>query len=249
MSKKDLFKLEALKRLLIYILGKNPDEFGLVPDKEGFIKIKELLQAIHEEPEFGFVRESHISQLLIWNEKELFEINGKKIRAKETKWDFNFETSAYDIPKILYTCVRRKAYPFILEKGLMSSPDSYIVLSSSEDMALRIGKRKDQKPVLLRIKVHEALNNGILFFKFGKLYLSKWISQQYIIGPPIDEGKTEKKSKDKKDKMEKKKIKEAFSAGTFVMRDPKEKKGKGKKKRGWKEKIRKARKRKDMSFF
>ena len=37
MSKRDLFRLEDLKKQVTYILSRRPDEFGLVPDEEGFI--------------------------------------------------------------------------------------------------------------------------------------------------------------------------------------------------------------------
>ena len=40
---------KQLAKLLNYALGRDPDEFGLVPDESGFIKIKELLKALHEE--------------------------------------------------------------------------------------------------------------------------------------------------------------------------------------------------------
>lgn len=243
MSKRDLFRLEDLKKQLTYILSRRPDEFGLVPDEEGFIKIKELLQALHEEPGFGFVRESHINELLMLDGKRLFEIEDKRIRAKEIDWEFDFENPSYDIPKILYTCVRRRAYPFVMEKGLISNPNYYIILSSSKDMALRIGKRKDQSPVLLEIRAHEALNSGSQFVRFGELYLSKWISHDHIIGPRINEEEVEKKKREK----ERRKIEDAFSAGTFIMREPKERKGK--KKKGWKEEARKVRKRRNMEFF
>ena len=34
--------LKKQAKFLTYILGIRPDEFGLVPDKEGYVKIKDL---------------------------------------------------------------------------------------------------------------------------------------------------------------------------------------------------------------
>jgi len=251
MSKRDFFRLEGLKKQLIYILGKRPDEFGLVPDKEGFIKIKELIQVLHEEG-FGFVRESHINELMMHDGRDFFEIDGKRIRAKEIGWELELENPVYDLPKLLYICIRRRAYSTVMEKGLFSSANSYIILFPSKDMALRVGKRKDPDPVLLEIMVYDAMEKGSQFFRFGELYLSSWISEHNILGPPLDKEELEhikkKKEKERKDK-DKKRIEKAFSAGTFVLKEPKDKKAKGKKKKGWKEGIRKARKRKDMGLF
>ncbi len=252
MSKRDLFRLEGLKKQLIYILGRRPDEFGLVPDKEGFVRLKELIQALHEEDGLGFVRESSINELMMHDGRDLFEIDGKRIRPKEASWRLELEAPVYDLPKLLYTCVRRRAYPVVMQKGLSSHADSYIILSPSKDMALRIGKRRDPDPVLLEILTDDAMEKGSQFFRFGELYLSTWISQHNILGPPLDKEELEdsKKRKEKgKQSRERKRIEKAFSAGTFALKEPKEKKSKGKKKKGWKEKARKARKRKDMGIF
>jgi len=249
MSKKDVYRLESLKRLMLYILGRRPDEFGLLPDKDGFIKKKELIQVLHEEG-FGFAREGHINEIMMHDGRDLFELteDNKRIRAKEIEWDVELQNSVLNVPKILYTCVRRRAYPFVLEKGLFSFDESYIILSESEEMAIRIGSRRDQKPVLLEIRAQEAIDHGSIFFRFGILYLSKWIPNQFISGPPMEE---EYKSKKKEKEREKKdKVKEAFEAGTFHLKPEKKEKGKkGRKKKGWKEEVRKARKKKYLDFF
>ena len=49
--------LIKFSKFLVYILGRKPDEFGLVPDKDGFVKIKELLKAINEEDGWRHIRE------------------------------------------------------------------------------------------------------------------------------------------------------------------------------------------------
>ena len=53
MAEKHLRKVEILSRLMSYILGNRPDEFGLVPDREGYVGMKEFLQAIHEGSNMG----------------------------------------------------------------------------------------------------------------------------------------------------------------------------------------------------
>ncbi len=249
MSKRDLFRLESLKKLILYILSRKPDEFGLLPDKDGFIKKKELIQVLHEEG-FGFARESHINEIMMNDGRDLFELteDNKKIRAKEIEWDVELQSPIMNVPKLLYTCIRRRAYPLVLEKGLFSSDESYIILSESENMAIRIGSRKDQKPILLEIRAQEAIDHGSIFFKFGILYLSKWIPNQFISGPPIEEEYKDRRKE--KDREKKDKIKESFGAGTFYLKpEKKEKEKKGKKKKGWKEEVRKARKKKYLDFF
>ncbi len=52
--------VRQLEKFLFYVLGKRPDEFGLVPDSEGYVRTRELLRAVSEEDGYRYVRESHI---------------------------------------------------------------------------------------------------------------------------------------------------------------------------------------------
>ena len=74
-------RLLSLGKLMAYMLRHRPDEFGLVPDEEGFISLKELQQAINEEDGWGFVRRSHILEVVYQGDRERFEIKGDRIRA------------------------------------------------------------------------------------------------------------------------------------------------------------------------
>ncbi len=73
---------KQLAKILDYILSRRPDEFGLVTDDDGFIKIKELLKAINEEEGWKYVRQSHIDEILITLRDHSFEVAGNSIRAK-----------------------------------------------------------------------------------------------------------------------------------------------------------------------
>ena len=42
-------KHKQIAGFLSYVLGRRPDEFGLVLDEDGFITIKEFLKAVNEE--------------------------------------------------------------------------------------------------------------------------------------------------------------------------------------------------------
>lgn len=57
--------LKQLSKFLGYILGYSPCEFGLIPDSDGFVKIKELLKAVCEEDGWRHVRWNHIREIMI----------------------------------------------------------------------------------------------------------------------------------------------------------------------------------------
>ena len=56
-------EVQRLGKLLFYVLGVRPDEFGLVPDPSGFLTLKEILQALREDPEWSFVGRGHLTEV------------------------------------------------------------------------------------------------------------------------------------------------------------------------------------------
>ena len=244
MPRKTQIKKEQLCRLLVYMLGYRPDEFGLVPDPDGYIPYKELLQALHEEPGWGYVRQGHFNEILMGNDRALFQWDDKRIKAQKRSWQMDVENPLTGLPKILFVAVRRRAHPHALEKGLRSSADNYLPLASEKEMALRIGRRRDQNPVLLEVQALHAENRGIPFYAFGQLFLAKEVPASYIQGPPVPQDVLHRREETAKKQEEKP---TDFTPGSFVL-DPDrgptypQSRKKGKKRKGWKENARKLRK-------
>ena len=244
-KKNQQFKVENLSRFLIYILGRRPYEFGLVPAHDGFVKYKELLQAIHEEPGWRYVRQSHINEVLMGKDRTLFETDGKRIRAVQRKWDLDRQTPALSLPGVLFTAVRKRAHPVVMEKGLIPGESQALVLTSNKDMAERIGKRRDQKPVVLEIMANVAQKQGVTFYPFGELFVCSQIPARFIAGPPVPKEIMEKRKEASAGKTRSTAEPADFTPGTFTLdasKDPdRRRRAKGKKDKGWKEEARKIR--------
>jgi len=227
---------------MVYILGHRPDEFGLVPDIDGFIKIKELLWAMNEEEGWRFVRQGHIREVLLSKERILFEADENRIKTREIRWELDLEKPCRDLPKLMFHPIRQRAHPHVMEKGLTAGLEENLLLTTTREMALRIGLRRDQKPVILEISVEQAGRSSIDFFNFGDLFLAEKIPLNAILGPPIS--KEFQKVKTKEMKEEPQPVYD-FQPGTFILdvnRDPAPwRKDKGKKQKGWKEDVRKKR--------
>ena len=240
MPRKSQIRSTDLSRFLIYILAHRPDEFGLVPDPAGFVPLKELLQAIHEEPGWGYVREGHLREVLLGRDGALFVREEDRLKALGQRWQLDLQTPSENPPKILFGAVRRKAHAHVMDKGLFS--DRPLVLSPDRDMALRIGRRRDQKPVMLEVMTGPAQQHGVCFHAFGDLYLTKEVPPQFISGPPVPE-ETKVPQLPKKEKPVPQPS--ILSGGTFVLevqRDPDlSRRRSGRKPRGWKEDSRKMR--------
>ena len=224
---------------MIYILGHSPHEYGIVPDNQGFIPFKELLWVLHEESGWSYVNQGAINELLMSDERHHFETNENSIRAVSRKWELNFNLHADHVPALLYTPVRRKAHYTVIDKGLINRDNNHFVLTTDKEMAERIGRRKDQKPVIVEVMAGRASDEGTLFYPFGGLFLTQEILPRYIAGPPVP--KDIIRLRETKP-VKKKEAAPDFSAGTFTLditRDPDlARRKKGQKKKGWREELR-----------
>lgn len=181
--------IQSLSKLLAYVLGRRPDEFGLVPDQNGYVKIKELLKALHEEEGWRYVRQVHLNEICLTLPAPPIEISEKLIRAK-TRENLPQPETDPDLPKLLYTCIRTKAYVHVHEKGLFPAAATLVTLSSDKDMALRIGRRSDPSPVVLTIHVGQAIDRGVFIYRVGeKLFLADSLPASCINGPPLPKEK------------------------------------------------------------
>ena len=240
--KKNRIKVHDLSRMMIYILGHSPYEYGLVPDSQGYVSFKELLWALHEEQGWSHVNQGAINELLMSDERHNFEATEKSIRTLSRHWDLNLYLPAERVPSLLYIPIRRKAHYTVIEKGLGGSDNKPCVLTADKTMAERIGKRKDQNPVVMEVMAGRAKNEGVNFYPFGDLFLTQKILPGYIAGPPVP--KDIVKLRESRP-VRKKDAAPEISAGTFTMdvsRDPDvSRRKKGQKKKGWKEEMRKNR--------
>ena len=173
-------------KLLSYILGRRPDEFGLVPNSDGFVPLKELLQAVKEEEGWSYVRQADIREVLMIQPGR-FQIVDDQIRLDPSEVSGSIVNHGPAAPpEILYHGARQKVYPHIVEHGLVPYRYPYIPLACHEELALRIGRRRDPQPVLITVHAGSAYEAGISFSRLGELiFLVTSLPPPYLEGPPL----------------------------------------------------------------
>ena len=203
---------KQLAKFLNYVLGRRPDEFGLVTDKEGFVKIKVLIKAVNEEEGLKYVRRPHINEIMITLPHHGLEVADDLIRVINRE-HLPKQTFALNPPKLLYTCVRKKAYPHVLDKGIGPTGFAKVILSSHRDLAKRMGRRSDRAAVLLTVQVNHSEENGVVFFKAGdSLFLADFIPPGCFSGPPLPKDQPDSRKPDKPPKEPAK-----MPAGSFLL--------------------------------
>lgn len=182
--------IHKLSKLLVYILGRQPDEFGLFTDEKGYVKIKDLMKALAEESGWRHVRLDHIREAVYTTRSPAIEIDDNRIRARDRS-RLPLPEIAKRLPTLLYYPVRRRAHPVILEKGLPSAnAKNRIVLVDDMALAKRLGRRIDPSPVILTVHSDKACENGATIWRFGnQLFLSDCLPLGSLSGPPLPKHK------------------------------------------------------------
>ena len=187
-------KIQQLARTLAYMLGRQPDEFGLLPDAEGYIKIKELLQAFSELEGWRHIRQNDLNELLLVMDDPPLEIKESRIRAR-MRDELPAIVRCPDPPKLLYTCVREKAYPHVIEKGILPTAHDYVLCTSDPALAECIGKRKSPRPVLLTVHPYKTAVCSMVFYRFGEsIFLTDHIPPGNFNGPALAKKEPEKEA-------------------------------------------------------
>ena len=190
---------KQLEKLMSYVLGRRPDEFGLVLDDHGFVRLKDLLKAISEEPGWGYVRKSHILQVLMTSCEKSFVLENDRIKAVRCDDALNPQEEIVP-PKLLYHCVRRRAYPVVCEQGIIPLGQPRVLLATTEELAQRMGRRRDPAPVLLTVQAQKTFEAGVRFSKQGEfIYITDHVPVGYFTGPPLPREKKKEAPKPKKE--------------------------------------------------
>jgi putative RNA 2'-phosphotransferase len=177
-------QLESLARMLTYILSHRPDEFGLVLSEEGYVPIKQLLQALAAEPGWGFVRRLHLEQVAGLSPGAL-EIVGDRIRALAPEPAQLRHPPGETPPTLLYAAIPPKAHARVWQEGLKPPLDRELVLAASPELALKLGRRRAPDPILITIQAQAASRRQISFTGYGEsLYLAPALPRDLLQLPP-----------------------------------------------------------------
>jgi len=164
----------TLVYLLSYVVGMRPDEFGLLPDFGGWIDVSDLVKVLQGDSFWCSVSQTIIRKILQRLAIEDFlELVGTKVRC--LKYCPPLPEYGLVLPANLYYAVRRRACKFICEYGLAAPKSGNLILTIDPDKALFLGRRYDNKPILVTVQAHQAVIHGVIFVRWGEQWLCDWI--------------------------------------------------------------------------
>jgi putative RNA 2'-phosphotransferase len=192
-------QLEDLAKVLTYVLCHRPDEFGLVLDPEGFVSVKQLLQALASERGLSHARRHHLEQLAGLLSPPRFELAGDKIRGIGPG-PADLRRPGESPPALLYIAISPKAHERVFETGLKAPPGQELLLAPTKELALKHGRRRSPDPILVTVQAQAASRAGVDFVAYGEeLFLAQETPRHFLqlAPPPATPVKPEKSKADK----------------------------------------------------
>ncbi|MBS3819744.1 RNA 2'-phosphotransferase [bacterium] len=168
-----------VSKFMSLLLRHRPQNFGLTVDKYGFADFNKVFDILMKK--FPGLEKKDVYKLIENAPNQRFQIKEGKIRAR---YGHSIEIKpggrSHTVPEVLYHGTSPKNWGSIQNKGLKPGKRKFVHLSISVKDALRVGKRKDRHPLILKIDAQTAQKNGLPFWKEEKVYLTKEVPPPYI---------------------------------------------------------------------
>lgn len=160
---------ETLSREISYALRHAPEKYGLVLDEWGWASVDALLSALQRQAKYAELTEADLEGMISRAEKKRHELASGRIRALYGhSVAAKIEKERERPPAVLYHGTARRFLPAIREQGLKPMKRQYVHLAEDPAVAVDVGGRRDDKPVLLCIDATAAWERGIGFYRGGQ---------------------------------------------------------------------------------
>jgi putative RNA 2'-phosphotransferase len=193
-------QVDSLERLLVYVLGVAPWEFGLLPDDDGWLPLKEVIAAIRGEDGFRGVTEGRIMEIRRKpGDGSPIETGDGVIRLKPGRAEpADRGEEPAKRPKLLHLAIKPTSWPHVSRNGLAARAgegQTDLRLFEDKEMAFKTTSRIHPDPVLVTVGLKTAEAGGIrLAWRAPGLWSAPELKAEWLSGPPLPP-KTEETAK------------------------------------------------------
>lgn len=177
-------QIKFISKKMSYALRHNPDKYGIILDEEGFTDLGGFLNAMNRMHRFNPpLTKEDIAFVIGHSDKKRFEMTDNKIRALygHSVTSVIIHKRQSDPPDVLYHGTARRFIESIMREGLLPMRRQYVHLSADVDTAMQVGRRRDSRPVVLRIDARKACGDGIRFYVGNEsVWLSEPLPPEYL---------------------------------------------------------------------
>jgi putative RNA 2'-phosphotransferase len=171
-----------LSKEISYALRHAPWEYELELDDSGWVDLNQLIGTLKLDKNWQDLTINHIEEMIETSEKKRHEILDGKIRALYGHSTPNrIKIQEYKPPEFLYHGTVNRFLDQIKKNGLLPKSRQYVHLSTDIKTAQLVGKRRDKKPIILKIYSGKAYEEGIKFYHGNEnIWLADKIESKYI---------------------------------------------------------------------
>ena len=181
----DRRRLVKLSRFLALILRHQPERFALDLDGEGWASLAEVREILQGLPNFRWATRADVMAVVqgeAGDGKRRFQVEGGRIRARyghSIAQPIHYEPCAP--PSLLYHGTSPRALAAIRRQGIEPMERQYVHLSPDREMAVRVGARHDERPVVVTVYAAEAHAAGVAFYQADEVvYLARHIPVEFV---------------------------------------------------------------------
>ena len=179
----------ALSKLMSYILRHDPSSIGVSMDREGWVRIEDLVNGIRTRWRnahlYRWVRPEHVVAIAMLDPKGRFEIKDGMIRARyghnrslgiEISYPIDRES------KVLFHGTSCEALASILREGIKPMRRMFVHLTTSIRDACEVGRRHSSNPIVLVVDCECLRRHGIeIYTASHSIKLAKYVPPRCII--------------------------------------------------------------------
>ncbi len=168
-----------VSKFLSFVLRHAPQNYGLNLDRKGFAEFRIVLEVLKKR--FPGLEDEDVKNIVVNDPKKRFQFEGQRIRARYGH-TVNVDPleECRNVPSALFHGTSPHSLDSIFKKGLIPEKRRFVHLSLSVEEALKVGKRKNKNPVVLKVDTQRASQDGLVFWKEANVYLTKTVAPQYI---------------------------------------------------------------------
>jgi len=166
-----------VSRYMSYLLRHNPEDLEM--DRHGFTDVDKLVEKLEER---FTVDKEIVFEIVERSDRRRFEIIGNKIRALYGHTiPVKLELEEDRLVKVLYHGTTSDAAHKIMRDGLKPMKRRWVHLSPTIEVAMEVGERRTNKPVILKINVAAARKSGMRFYRAtNKVYVCNAVLPRYL---------------------------------------------------------------------
>ncbi len=176
-------ELEQIGRTMAGALRHFPEKFGLEMDPQGFVSLRDFIDALRtHQRRYHWVRPHHLIAIIETDPKGRYQVSNDLIRATYGHTiDLDLKLPTDNTPDKLFYPTTPEEADIILETGLKPSDRKLVHLSKTYKDAFAAGSVRTDSPVILEVDARKAVQDGLRIQKAGRtVYLAEKVPADYL---------------------------------------------------------------------